>query len=369
MCRKHCSRYREHSMADNIESWQWQLKHRITTVDELEKLIHLSAQEKADISKCLGQFRMAMTPYYASLMDKDDPDCPIRMQMIPRVEECTRGEFDLDDPLGEVKYNQAPNVVRRYPDRALLLVTMQCAGYCRHCTRRRIVGSTDCTISDQELEKALQYIEKTKEIRDVLISGGDPFTLSTAHLEKIIASVRSIEHVEVIRIGTRVPVMLPMRIDRELTDMLKKYHPIWVNTHFNHPKELTQEAMKACESLSDAGIPVGNQTVLLKGINDDADILKKLFLGLVKHRVRPYYLFQCDLSVGISHFRTPVEKGIEIMHSLTSSISGYAVPKYAIDLPEGGGKVTLGYNYVVSQEDKELVLENYRGNLYRYPIK
>ena len=354
-------------MADERGSWKWQLTHRITTVDELSKLITLTPEDKADIAQSLELFRMAITPYYASLMAKNDPHCPIRMQMIPSAAERIRGEFDLDDPLGEVKYNPAPNVVRRYPDRALLLVTMQCASYCRHCTRRRVVGSTDCTISDAQLKAALDYIERTPEIRDVLISGGDPFILETSVLEDIIAKVRAIKHVEVIRIGTRVPVVLPMRIDKELTDMLKKYHPIWVNTHFNHPKELTPEALEACEKLVDAGIPVGNQTVLLKGINDDAETLKKLFLGLVKHRVRPYYLFQCDLSVGISHFRTPVEKGIEIMHSLTSHISGYAVPKYAIDLPEGGGKVTLGYNYVVSKEDKELVLENYLGKLYRYP--
>ncbi|MBR4159555.1 MAG: KamA family radical SAM protein [Spirochaetia bacterium] len=356
-------------MTEMEKSWKWQLANRITTAAELEKLIKLSPAEKTDIAQSLSLFRMAITPYYASLMDKEDPHCPIRMQMIPSAAERVRGEFDLDDPLGEIKYNPAPNVVRRYPDRALLLVTMQCAAYCRHCTRRRVVGSTDCTISREQLQAALDYIEKTPEIRDVLISGGDPFILPTSALEEIIAKVRAIKHVDIIRIGTRVPVVLPMRIDKELTDMLKKYHPIWVNTHFNHPKELTPEAIEACQALVDAGIPVGNQTVLLKGINDDAEILKKLFLGLVKARVRPYYLFQCDLSVGISHFRTPVEKGIEIMHSLTSSISGYAVPKYAIDLPVGGGKVTLGYNYVVSKEDKELVLENYLGKLYRYPVR
>ncbi|MBR4436796.1 MAG: KamA family radical SAM protein [Spirochaetales bacterium] len=356
-------------MTDKEKSWKWQLANRITTADELARLIKLSPSEKADIEQSLSLFRMAITPYYASLMDKEDPNCPIRMQMIPSAAERVRGEFDLDDPLGEIKYNPAPNVVRRYPDRALLLVTMQCASYCRHCTRRRVVGSTDCTISKEQLKQALDYIERNPEIRDVLISGGDPFILETGALEDILAAVRAIKHVEIIRIGTRVPVVLPMRIDKELTDMLKKYHPVWVNTHFNHPKELTPEAIAACEALVDAGIPVGNQTVLLKGINDDAEILKKLFLGLVKARVRPYYLFQCDLSVGISHFRTPVEKGIEIMHSLTSSISGYAVPKYAIDLPVGGGKVTLGYNYVVSKEDKELVLENYLGKLYRYPVR
>ena len=349
--------------------WRWQLAHRITTAEQLGRIIRLKEEEKTEIEQCLSTFRMAITPYYASLMDADDPRCPIRMQMIPSKAECTRGEFDLEDPLGEIRYNAAPNVVRRYPDRALLLVTMQCAAYCRHCTRRRVVGSTDCTITEAELEKALEYIERTPEIRDVLISGGDPLILPTEQLDKIISAVRGIKHVEIIRIGTRVPVTLPMRIDRELTDMLRKYHPIWVNTHFNHPKELTPMAMAACEKLVDAGIPVGNQTVLLKGINDDAEILKKLFLGLVRHRVRPYYLFQCDLSVGVSHFRTPVEKGIEIMHSLTSSISGYAVPKYAIDLPGGGGKVTLGYDYLMSKDDKELVLENYLGNLYRYPIK
>jgi len=354
---------------NNMSDWHWQLANRITTVSELEKILNLCEREKEDISKCLALFRMAITPYYASLMDKENPCCPIRMQMIPSILETERGVFDLDDPLGEVRYNPVPNVVRRYPDRALLLVTMQCASYCRHCTRRRIVGSTDCTISDAELDIAIDYIERTPEIRDVLISGGDPFTLSTPVLEKIISKVRAIKHIEIIRIGTRVPVVMPMRIDSELTGMLRKYHPIWVNTHFNHPKELTHLASVACQALADAGIPVGNQTVLLKGINDDAEILKELFLGLVKSRVRPYYLFQCDLSVGISHFRTPVETGINIMHKLTSYISGYAVPKYAIDLPRGGGKVTINYNYVVSKGDRELVLENYLGKSYRYPVK
>jgi lysine 2,3-aminomutase len=256
--------------------------------------------------------------------------------------------------------------VHRYPDRVLLLVTLQCSMYCRHCTRRRVVGEEDLPISENALQKAVEYIRSHEEIRDVLISGGDPLTMSTAKLEHIVASLRAIEHVEIIRIGTRVPVVMPMRITSELTDMLKKYHPIWINTHFNHPNELTPEAARACaQSWTRASL--GNQTVLLKGVNDDAETMKRLLLGLVKMRVRPYYLYQCDLSCGIGHFRTKVETGIEIMHALTGNISGYALPKYVIDAPGGGGKIPVAYDYVVKKDDKEVVLENYLGKRYRYP--
>lgn len=355
---------------DNTNDWRWQLSHRITTVEELEKKVLLSDREKQDIEKCLESFRMAITPYYASLMDREDRNCPIRRQAIPSLPETERGYADLDDPLGEVHFNPVPNVVRRYPDRALFLVTVQCGSYCRHCTRRRIVGSDESmAVGKKEIKTAVDYISRTPEIRDVLISGGDPFVLSTEKLEEIISAIRSIEHVEIIRIGTRTPVTLPMRITDELVSMLRKYHPLWINTHFNHPKELTPEAIRACEKLVDAGIPLGNQSVLLKGINDSTPVMKELLLKLVKARIRPYYIHQCDLSVGISHFRVPVEKGIEIMHDLTGAISGYAVPKYVIDAPGGGGKVPISHNYVISKDDREIVLENYLGKQYRYPAE
>lgn len=347
--------------------WKWQYTHRITNVEALSKVLPLSETEKTDITRCLGLFRMAITPYYASLIDPNDPDDPIRKQAVPAIEETYDCENDLFDPLGEEHDSPVPNVVHRYPDRVLLLVTLQCSSYCRHCTRRRVVGEEDRTITEKRLQAALSYIREHEAIRDVLISGGDPLTMGTEKLEHIISSLREISHVDIIRIGTRVPVVLPMRITDELLSMLKKYQPIWINTHFNHPNELTPEAARACAAIVDAGIPLGNQTVLLRGVNDNAETMKKLMLGLVHMRVRPYYLYQCDLSRGISHFRTRVEKGLEIMHALQGYISGYAVPKYVIDAPGGGGKIPLQYNYVVSRDDREVVLENYIGKRYVYP--
>jgi lysine 2,3-aminomutase len=354
-------------METHKDDWKWQFAHRITTTEQLKQLLPLTQREQDEINTCLGTFRMAITPYYASLIDPNDPHDPIRMQAVPSILETRVDENDLCDPLGEMADSPVPHVVHRYPDRVLLLVTLQCAMYCRHCTRRRAVGEEDKPITEAQLQKAISYIRAHAEIRDVLISGGDPLTMSTAKLEHIIASLRAIEHVEIIRIGTRVPVVMPMRITQELTDMLRKYHPIWINTHFNHPNELTPESARACAALVDAGIPLGNQTVLLRSVNDNAETMKRLLLGLVKMRVRPYYLYQCDLSCGIGHFRTRVEAGIEIMHQLTGNISGYALPKYVIDAPGGGGKIPLGYDYVVSRDDQEVVLENYRGQRYRYP--
>ncbi len=354
-------------MEHRWNDWKWQYANRITTVEQLKKALPLSEQERSEIETCLGAFRMAITPYYASLMNPDDPHDPIRMQAVPSILETQPDKNDLADPLGETADSPVPHVVHRYPDRVLLLVTLQCSMYCRHCTRRRVVGEEDRAITEAELQKAVGYIRSHPEIRDVLISGGDPLTMSTAKLEHIIAEIRAIEHVDIIRIGTRVPVVMPMRITSELTGMLKKYHPIWINTHFNHPKELTPEAARACASIVDAGIPLGNQTVLLKGVNDDAETMKRLLLGLVKMRVRPYYLYQCDLSCGIGHFRTRVEVGVDIMRQLTGNISGYALPKYVIDAPGGGGKIPVGHDYVVSKDDREVILENYLGKRYRYP--
>ncbi|NLI55223.1 MAG: KamA family radical SAM protein [Clostridiales bacterium] len=354
-------------MENRWNDWKWQFANRITTAEQLKRVLPLTPQEQEDIETCLGAFRMAITPYYASLIEPSNPHDPIRMQAVPSILETHADANDMADPLGETEDSPVPHLVHRYPDRVLLLVTLQCSMYCRHCTRRRAVGEEDRAITPAQLQKAISYIRAHTEIRDVLISGGDPLTMSTAKLETIISSIRAIEHVEIIRIGTRVPVVMPMRITTELTDMLRRYHPIWINTHFNHPNELTPEAARACAAIVDAGIPLGNQTVLLRGINDDAETMKRLLLGLVKMRVRPYYLYQCDLSCGIGHFRTRVETGIEIMRKLTGNISGYALPKYVIDAPGGGGKIPVGYDYVLSRDDKEVLLENYRGQRYRYP--
>jgi len=347
--------------------WKWQFKNRITSVEELEKYIKLSEQEKLDITNCLKLFRMAITPYYASLMDPDDPMCPIRMQAVPSINETHILPYEMADPLDEERESPVKNIVHRYPDRVLFLVTHMCSMYCRHCTRRRTVGEEDTFITEAEMEAAVDYIAKNPQIRDVLISGGDPLTMSDNRLEKIISRLRKIEHVEIIRIGTRVPVVMPMRITPELLNMLKKYQPIWINTHFNHPKELTPDSVKACADIVDAGIPLGNQSVLLRNINDNTETMKELLLKLVKARVRPYYLYQCDLSQGLGHFRTRVETGIDIIQNLTGSISGYAVPKFVIDAPHGGGKVPINPDYVITKDDKEVVMKNYLGDIYSYP--
>ena len=350
-----------------LNDWKWQYAHRITTGEALSRVIPLSEEEKADIDRCLQSFRMAITPYYASLIDPDDPNDPVRLQAVPSGRELEECPNDMADPLGELDDSPVPHVVHRYPDRVLLLVTYQCAMYCRHCTRRRAVGEEDKVIPERAFARALDYIRAHHEIRDVLVSGGDPLTMTTERLERILKAIRAIPHVEVIRIGTRVPVVLPMRVTPELTEMLRKYHPVWINTHFNHPKEITPEARSACERLVDAGIPLGNQSVLLKGVNDSAETMKELLLKLVKMRVRPYYLYQCDLSRGIAHFRTRVEAGVDILHALTGNISGYALPRYVIDAPGGGGKIPLQYEYVLKKDDEEVLLENFRGEVFRYP--
>jgi lysine 2,3-aminomutase len=347
--------------------WKWQCAHRITTAEGIADFLKLPESGKKDVADCLDAFRMAITPYYATLIDPDDPNDPIRKICVPSIEETYPCGDDMADPLGEEKDSPVPHIVHRYPDRVLFIVTLRCSTYCRYCTRRRVVGEEDKIITEPELRAALSYIRKHTEIRDVLISGGDPLVMSTEKLEHIIASLRAIPHVDIIRIGTRVPVVLPMRITDELLDMLKKYQPIWINTHFAHPREVTAEAERACAAIVDAGIPLGNQSVLLRDINDNAATMKELLLKLVHMRVRPYYLYQCDLSQGIGHFRTTVEAGIDIMHTLTGNISGYAVPKFVIDAPGGGGKIPINYNYVISKDDKEVVMENFRGKIYRYP--
>ena len=347
--------------------WRWQMRSRIADAEQLSRWIPVSDRLRQEIEACTARFRMAITPYYLSLIDPEDPDDPIRRQCIVSARELEHDPNDRPDPLNEGGSAVTPHIVHRYPDRVLLLVTMQCGMYCRHCTRRRIVGETDDVPSIEELDREFDYIRAHPEIRDVLISGGDPLTLPTAHLEAVIRLLRDIPHVDIIRIGTRVPCVLPMRIDDELVSMLKKYHPLWINIQFNHVRELTPESEAACRKLADAGIPLGNQSVLLRGVNDDPETMRELVLRLVHNRIRPYYLYQCDLAEGIGHFRTDVETGVEIIHSLQGRISGFAVPKYVIDAPGGGGKVPVAYNYIRETEGDAVVFENYEGVLYRYP--
>jgi lysine 2,3-aminomutase len=291
----------------------------------------------------------------------------VRRQAVPSIEETKVYPWEMADPLDEEGESPVPNIVHRYPDRVLFLVTRCCAMYCRHCTRRRLVGEEDYSISAAETEAALDYIRRTPAVRDVLISGGDPLTLPDEKLEYILSSLRAIEHVEVIRIGTRVPVTMPMRITPALLAMFKRYQPLWINTHFNHPQELTPAAQRACGAIVDAGIPLGNQSVLLKGINDDTETMKTLLLRLVKTRVRPYYLYQCDLSEGLQHFRTDVRTGIRMIEALQGNISGFAVPKFVIDAPGGGGKTPMNPDYILSIDDQTVRMRNYQGKVYEYP--
>jgi len=353
--------------AADFADWRWQLRNRLSTKDELAALLPLTGDEDAAMDAAPGLFRVGITPYYFSLIDRAHADCPVRMQVIPRARELTVEEGDLVDPLGEDAHSPATGIFHRYPDRCLLLAVDRCAIYCRHCNRRRLVGQEESPISRQDLDQAIAYIRRTPAIRDVLISGGDPLTLSTDRLEDIVARVRAIPHVEIIRIGTRVPVVLPMRIDDELCAMLRRYHPLYINTHFNHPKELTPLARTACERLADAGIPLGNQTVLLRGVNSSSRVMRKLFTELLKVRVRPYYLFQGDVAAGTSHLRTSVETGIEIMQNLRGWISGLAIPHLVIDTPGGMGKVSIGPDYVVARGADKWTLRNYEGRLVDYP--
>ena len=343
------------------------MENRIVSAEQLAEILPLSEGEQAEIGRCLRRFRMAVTPYYASLIDPEDPDSPIKKQAVPSARELCTQPCDMDDPLREDQYSPTPGLVHRYPDRVLFLLTHKCSMYCRHCTRRRMVGCEDFSLGPEELENAFAYIERHTEVRDVLLSGGDPLILSDERLEKIIRRLRAIPHVEIVRIGTRTPVVLPMRITDELLAMLKKYQPIWINTHFNHPDELTPDAARACAKIADAGIPLGNQSVLLRGVNNRADTLRRLFTGLTQIRVRPYYLYQCDLSSGIGHFRTPLPEGIELMKQVRGFISGFAVPEYVVDLPGGGGKTPASLDYIVRMNDRETVFRNFEGKEYTYP--
>jgi lysine 2,3-aminomutase len=347
--------------------WRWQLRHRITTLDQLKEILELIPEEIEGIKHSKGRLALAVTPYFASLMDPTNPNCPIRRQAIPRVEELHLSKNDMVDPLGEDKNSPVPGLVHRYPDRVLLLVTDQCATYCRYCTRRRLVGSNERAITEGDFEEVLKYLKTHKKVRDVLLSGGDPLLLENERLEEILSRLRTIPHIELLRIGTRVPVTLPQRITMGLVRMLKKYHPLMISIHFTHPKEITDAVKRACSELADAGIPLGSQTVLLKGINDKPYIMKKLVQELLKIRVRPYYIYQCDLATGTEHFRTSVATGIQIIEKLRGHTTGYAIPTYVVDAPGGGGKIPVEPVYLISRGKGKVVLRNYEGKVFEYP--
>jgi lysine 2,3-aminomutase len=346
--------------------WHWQIANRITSVEMLEQVISLNEAEKEIIGKSLNKLRMAITPYYASLMDHDDRQCPIRLRAVPTSEESHIAPEDMLDPLHEDVDSPTPGITHRYPDRALFLLTDQCSMYCRHCTRRRYAGELDQPRKQAEIDDAIAYIWETKGIRDVVLSGGDPFTLSTDRLESIVARLHDIPHVEIIRYGSATPVVLPQRIDDDLIKMLKKYKPVWINAHFNHPKEFTPESREALAKLADAGCVLGNQSVLMRGLNDCPYIMKELCQRLVENRVKPYRLYQCDLSSGISHFRTNIATGIRIIEHLSGHTSGFAVPEYVVDLPGGGGKVPVNPRYMISQGDRVAIFRNYEGVIAKY---
>ena len=345
--------------------WRWQLSHRLNSVDDFEQILNLTDSERKALSQA-GLFRVDITPYFASLIDPENPLDPIRKQIIPTAGEIIPFTGEMEDSLAEDAHSPVPGLVHRYPDRVLMLVTTQCASYCRYCTRSRIVGDPTQSFSSKDFEAQLDYLRRTPQVRDVLLSGGDPLTLAPKILERLLSALREIPHIEIVRIGSRVPVFMPQRVTDDLCETLRQFHPLWLNIHVNHPNEITAELAEACDKLSRAGIPLGNQSVLLAGVNDDPYIQRKLVHDLVRMRVRPYYLYQCDLVHGAGHFRTPIGKGIEIIESLRGHTSGFAVPTYVVDAPGGGGKIPLNPNYLVSYSDHKVVLRNYEGYITTY---
>ncbi len=348
-------------------NWRWQLKNRVTTLEQLEQLVELTDSERAGVAVAGTKLALAVTPHFFNLIDPKDPNCPIRRQVLPRFEESLVMPHEMADPVGEDSHMPVPGLVHRYPDRVLFLVTDRCAAYCRYCTRSRVVSG----VGEQELrtnfEEIYAYLAAHTEVRDVLLSGGDPLLFSDDKLEKILQRLRAIEHIEFVRIGTRVPIFLPQRITPELCAMLQKYHPLWMSVHVNHPKELTTEVRDALGRLANAGIPLGNQSVLLRGVNDDLPTMKCLVQKLLRCRVRPYYIYQLDLITGSSHLQVSVRKGLEIMDGLRGHTTGYAVPQYVIDAPGGGGKVPINPNYILHHDRERVVIRNYEGGVYEYP--
>jgi len=361
-------RYFPLATADSWNDWKWQLRNSITNIEDLKKIIKLSDKEILAINNLKGRLPLRITPYFASLIWNTNSSHPLRRNVVPVVEELLQSSSEQSDPLHEHSFSPVKGIVHRYPDRVLFTVTQVCSSYCRYCTRSHSVGKLD-KLGRQDFEKAFNYIRSHKEVRDVLISGGDPLTLSDEVLDYILSNIRSIEHVEIVRIGSRVPAVLPQRITDNLISILRKYHPLFISLHFSHPLEITDECAAACIKLADGGIPLGSQTVLLKGINDNVPVMKELMHKLLKIRVRPYYLYQCDLIPGSGHFRTTVKKGLEIIKGLRGFTSGYAVPTFVVDAPGGGGKIPLLPDYVVEHNDEKIVLRNYKGEMCEYPEK
>ena len=345
--------------------WRWQFSHRLNSAEEFEQLFPLTEGERKALSQP-NLFRVDITPYFASLIDPHNPLDPIRKQVIPTADEIVPFTGMMEDSLAEDMHSPVPGLVHRYPDRVLMLITTQCACYCRYCTRSRIVGDPAQTFSSEDFEAQLNYLRQNPQVRDVLLSGGDPLTLSPRILERILRSLREIPHIEIIRIGSRVPVFMPQRVTDDLCDLLQQFHPLWLNIHVNHPNEITAELAHACDKLSRVGIPLGNQSVLLAGINDDAHLMRQLVQDLVRIRVRPYYIYQCDLVEGAGHFRTPVAKGVEIIEALRGHTSGFAVPTFVVDAPGGGGKIPVGPNYLISMSDHKIILRNFEGYITTY---
>jgi lysine 2,3-aminomutase len=348
--------------------WRWQLKHRLTSVEQLQRLMpSITPEEYAGAKLANTKLAMAVTPYFFNLIDPTDENCPIRRQVIPRIEETHRASWEMMDPCGEDEHSPVAGLVHRYPDRVLFLVTDRCAAYCRYCTRSRLVSNATGYDFHPDFQKQLEYIRNTPTIRDVLLSGGDPLLFSDEKLESLLQALRAIPHVEFVRIGTRIPIFLPQRITSDLCAMLKKYHPLFISVHSNHPRELTTEARDALGRLADAGIPLGNQSVLLKDVNDDATVMKAHVQKLLMCRVRPYYIYQCDLIAGSAHLRASVRKGLEIMEQLRGHTTGYAVPQFVIDAPGGGGKVPINPDYVLSRNEERVLIRNFEGKTFEYP--
>jgi len=361
-------RYFPLTTIDSWNDWKWQLRNAFTSIEDLKKIMRLSDKENMAINNLKGRLPLRITPYFASLIYNSKYSDPLRRNVIPVVEELLQHTTEQADPLDEKSFSPVKGIVHRYPDRVLFTVTQVCSNYCRYCTRSHSVGKLD-RLGRQDFEKAFNYISTHKEVRDVLISGGDPLTLTDETLDYILANIRSIQNVEIIRIGTRIPVVLPQRITDNLISTLRKYHPLFISLHFSHPSEITDECAKACNKLADGGFPLGSQTVLLKGINDNVPVMKELMHKLLKIRVRPYYLYQCDLIPGSGHFRTTVKKGLEIIKGLRGFTSGYAVPTFVVDAPGGGGKIPLLPDYVVEHNEERIVMRNYKGVLCEYPEK
>ncbi len=365
--RSHAPGYWPDATPEQWNDWKWQLKNRVTTLEGLEHRLVLTPEERAGVKVAGSKLALAVTPHFFNLIERDNPNCPIRRQVLPRLEESLVQPWEMADPIGEDADMPVPGLVHRYPDRVLFLVTDRCASYCRYCTRSRVVSGAGEQELHTNFEGALAYLREHTEVRDVLLSGGDPLLFTDDKLERILRSLREIPHIEFLRIGSRVPIFLPQRITPALCAMLAKYHPLWMSVHVNHPRELTVEVKAALERLANAGIPLGNQSVLLRGVNDDLDVMRALVHKLLRCRVRPYYLYQLDLIKGSSHLQVPVKKGLEIIEGLRGHTTGYAIPQYVIDAPGGGGKVPVNPNYLLYRDREKVVVRNYEGRIFEYP--